>query len=489
MKFKHPGIPVNAGTSERIGNSMALQIYNTMSRSKEQFVPLKSGEVKMYVCGPTVYGYMHIGNARPVIVFDTVRNYLEAIGNEVRYITNFTDVDDKLIRKAEEMNTTVAEVAEIFIAAYGEDLAGLGVKPATMNPRVTQSMDLIIELIKELEAKGYAYENGGDVYYRTGKFADYGKLSRQNLGELQFGIRVEVDSRKEKPEDFVLWKAAKPGEIHWHSPWGNGRPGWHIECSAMVREYLGDTIDIHGGGQDLQFPHHECECAQTEVLTGKPLSNYWMHNGFLNIGDEKMSKSLGNGLLVKDIRQRFKAGTIRYFMLSTHYRNPLNFSEEALLSAEKSAERIALAESNVKHRLEIAPEWAVEAASAETVDRLANILETFHAKMQDDFNTPDAITAVFDWVSLANLTLANNEAKSADFAALLKAFSEMNAVLRLAPELEEEVASEDVERLIAERAEARKNKNWGRSDEIRDELNRLGILLEDTPQGMRWRRK
>jgi cysteinyl-tRNA synthetase len=489
MKFKHPGIPVNAGTSERIGNSMALQIYNTMSRSKEQFVPLKSGEVKMYVCGPTVYGYMHIGNARPVIVFDTVRNYLEAIGNEVQYITNFTDVDDKLIRKAEEMNTTVAEVAEIFIAAYGEDLAGLGVKPATMNPRVTQSMDLIIELIKELEDKGYAYENGGDVYYRTGKFADYGKLSRQNLEELQFGIRVEVDSRKEKPEDFVLWKAAKPGEIHWHSPWGNGRPGWHIECSAMVREYLGDTIDIHGGGQDLQFPHHECECAQTEVLTGKPLSNYWMHNGFLNIGDEKMSKSLGNGLLVKDIRQRFKAGTIRYFMLSTHYRNPLNFSEEALLSAEKSAERIALAESNVKHRLELAPEGAGEAASSETVARLANILETFHAKMQDDFNTPDAITAVFDWVSLANLTLANNEAKSADFAALLKAFAEMNAVLRLAPELEEEVASEDVERLIAERAEARKNKNWGRSDEIRDELNSLGILLEDTPQGMRWRRK
>lgn len=443
----------------------------------------------MYVCGPTVYGYMHIGNARPVIVFDTVRNYLEAIGNEVRYITNFTDVDDKLIRKAEEMNTTVAEVAEIFIAAYGEDLAGLGVKPATMNPRVTQSMDLIIELIKELEDKGYAYENGGDVYYRTGKFADYGKLSRQNLEELQFGIRVEVDSRKEKPEDFVLWKAAKPGEIHWHSPWGNGRPGWHIECSAMVREYLGDTIDIHGGGQDLQFPHHECECAQTEVLTGKPLSNYWMHNGFLNIGDEKMSKSLGNGLLVKDIRQRFKAGTIRYFMLSTHYRNPLNFSEEALLSAEKSAERIALAESNVKHRLELAPEGAGEAASGETVDRLANILETFHAKMQDDFNTPDAITAVFDWVSLANLTLANNEAKSADLAALLKAFAEMNDVLRLAPELEEEVASEDVERLIAERAEARKNKNWGRSDEIRDELNSLGILLEDTPQGMRWRRK
>ncbi|OKP96380.1 cysteine--tRNA ligase [Paenibacillus sp. P46E] len=468
---------------------MALQIYNTMTRSKEQFVPQESGRVKMYVCGPTVYGYMHIGNARPVIVFDTVRNYLEQIGYEVNYVTNFTDVDDKLIRKAEEMNTTVAEVAEIFINAYWEDLAGLSVKPATMNPRVTQSMELIIEFIKELEEKGYAYENGGDVYYRTAKFSNYGKLSRQNLEELHFGIRVEVDSRKEKPEDFVLWKAAKPGEIHWSSPWGDGRPGWHIECSAMAREFLGDTIDIHGGGQDLQFPHHECECAQTEALSGKPLSNYWMHNGFINIGDEKMSKSLGNGLLVKDIRQRFKAGTIRYFMLSTHYRNPLNFTEESMLSAEKSTERIALAESNVKHRLELDPEGAKGQASEQITERLTAIVGNFHAKMQDDFNTPDAITAMFDWVSLANNTLANSEALSVDFAALLQAFAEMNAVLRLTPEIEEEVAGEEVERLIAERAEARKNKNWGRSDEIRDELNAMGILLEDTPQGMRWRRK
>lgn len=319
---------------------MALHIYNTMTRTKEEFVPQEPDKVKMYVCGPTVYGYMHIGNARPVIVFDMVRNYLEALGNEVRYLTNFTDVDDKMIRKAEELNITVAEVAEMFIAAYQEDLAGLGVKPATMNPRVTESMDTIIEFIKELEDKGYAYENGGDVYYRTGKFANYGKLSRQNLEELRFGIRVEVDSRKENQEDFVLWKAAKPGEVHWSSPWGEGRPGWHIECSAMVREYLGTTIDIHGGGEDLKFPHHECECAQTEALTGQPLSNYWMHNAFLNIGDEKMSKSLGNGLLVKDIRARFKQGAIRYFMLSSHYRNPLNFTEEALLSAEKSVERI-----------------------------------------------------------------------------------------------------------------------------------------------------
>ncbi|AIQ55054.1 cysteine--tRNA ligase [Paenibacillus sp. FSL R7-0331] len=468
---------------------MALQIYNTMTRAKEVFVPQEPGKVKMYVCGPTVYGYMHIGNARPVIVFDMVRNYLEALGNEVRYLTNFTDVDDKMIRKAEEMNITVAEVADMFIAAYQEDLTGLGVKPATMNPRVTESMDKIIEFIKELEEKGYAYENGGDVYYRTGKFADYGKLSRQNLEELRFGIRVEVDPRKENQEDFVLWKAAKPGEVHWASPWGEGRPGWHIECSAMVREYLGKTIDIHGGGEDLKFPHHECECAQTEALTGEPLSNYWMHNAFLNIGDEKMSKSLGNGLLVKDIRARFKAGTIRYFMLSSHYRNQLNFTEEALLSAEKSVERITLAESNVKHRLELAPEGADGEVSAAVSERLAAVIGSYHARMQDDFNTPDAITAVFDWVSLANQTLAKEDAAPADFAALLKTFDEMNAVLGLTPEVEAEAATEEIERLIAERAEARKNKNWGRSDEIRDELNSLGILLEDTPQGMRWRRK
>ncbi|MFE4714452.1 cysteine--tRNA ligase [Paenibacillus sp. NPDC056722] len=468
---------------------MALQIYNTMTRSKEQFVPQEPGKVKMYVCGPTVYGYMHIGNARPVIVFDTVRNYLEQLGNEVRYVTNFTDVDDKMIRKAEEMNITVAEVAEMFIAAYYEDLKGLDVKPATLNPRVTDSMGIIIGFIKDLEDKGYAYESGGDVFYRTAKFKDYGKLSRQNLEELQFGIRVEVDVRKEKPEDFVLWKAAKPGEVYWESPWGAGRPGWHIECSAMAREFLGDTMDIHGGGQDLQFPHHECECAQTEALTDKPLSNYWMHNGFLNIGDEKMSKSLGNGLLVKDIRERFKAGAIRYFMLSTHYRNPLNFTTDALASAEKSVERISGAVSNVKHRLELAGTADGATANKEINDKIDSILAVFHAKMQDDFNTPDAITAVFDWVSLANLTLADNHAAAADLAALLKAFEEMNKVLILTSEAEEEVAGEEVERLIAERAEARTNKNWARSDEIRDELSAMGILLEDTPQGMRWRRK
>ncbi|WP_025691679.1 cysteine--tRNA ligase [Paenibacillus zanthoxyli] len=468
---------------------MALTIYNTLSRSKEEFIPLVPGKVKMYVCGPTVYGYIHIGNARPVIVFDMVRSYLEQLGNEVDYVVNFTDVDDKLIRKAEEMNMTVPEVAEMFIEAFLEDNEGLGVRRATRNPRVTQSMDLIIEFIKELVDKGYAYESGGDVFYRTAKFESYGKLSRQNLEELQFGIRVEVDSRKENPEDFVLWKAAKPGEIFWHSPWGNGRPGWHIECSAMAREFLGDTIDIHGGGQDLTFPHHECECAQSEALTGKPLANYWMHNGFLNIGDEKMSKSLGNGLLVKDFLSRYKAGAIRYFMLSTHYRNPLNFGEESLQSAEKSVERIASAAGNVKYRLNLAEGDTAGEPSAELAAKLEAILKQYHEKMQDDFNTPDAITAVFEWVNAANVAMADNNLPAADLAALLKAFEEMNAVLRLVPETEEEGTDDEIERLIEERVEARKAKNWSRADEIRDILNGMGIVLEDTPQGMRWKRK
>ncbi|AIQ65750.1 Cysteine--tRNA ligase [compost metagenome] len=468
---------------------MALYIYNTMSRSKEEFVPLEPGKVKMYVCGPTVYGYIHIGNARPVIVFDIVQGYLEQLGYDVEYVVNFTDVDDKLIRKADEMGLTVPEVAETFINAFLEDTKGLNVRPASRHPRVTQSMDLIISFIKELVDKDYAYESGGDVFYRTAKFAEYGKLSRQNLDELQFGIRIEVDSRKENPEDFVLWKAAKPGEISWHSPWGDGRPGWHIECSAMAREFLGDTIDIHGGGQDLTFPHHECECAQSEALTGKPLSNYWMHNGFLNIGDEKMSKSLGNGLLVRDFLSRFKGGAIRYFMLSTHYRNPLNFGEEALISAEKSVDRIASAAGNVKHRLSLAPDTAGGQVSPELAAKLDAIVKQYHEKMQDDFNTPDAITAVFEWVNAANLALSDNSLSHADLAALQSAFEELNSVLRLVPEAQEEDADDEVERLIEERTEARKAKNWSRSDEIRDILSAMGIILEDTPQGIRWRRK
>lgn len=465
-----------------------LQIYNTMSRQKETFVPLEEGKVKMYVCGPTVYGYIHIGNARPVIVFDMVRGYLEQIGYEVNYVSNFTDVDDKLIRKAEEMNLGVPEVAQKFIDAFYEDTAALGVRPASLHPRVTESMDLIIGFIKELVDKGFAYENGGDVFYRTSKYPQYGRLSGQNLEALQFGIRIEVDPRKESPEDFVLWKAAKPGEIHWSSPWGDGRPGWHIECSAMARSLLGDTIDIHGGGEDLKFPHHECECAQSEALTGKPLSRYWMHNAFLNIGDEKMSKSLGNGLLMKDIRQRVKTGVFRYFMLSAHYRNQLSFTEESLQSAEKSVERIAAAVANVKHRLGLAKDTSPEADGV-IADRLDAIVAQYHAKMRDDFNTPDAITAVFEWVNLANQLLAGEEASAADWRRVLAAFDELNAVLRLVADEEEADLDAEVERLIVERAEARATKNWSRSDEIRDQLSAMGIVLEDTPQGVRWRRK
>ncbi|MGG4551665.1 cysteine--tRNA ligase [Paenibacillus woosongensis] len=467
---------------------MALQIYNTLTRTKETFVSREPGKANIYVCGPTVYGYIHIGNARPMIFFDVVRSYLENQKYEVNYVVNFTDVDDKLIRKAEEMNTTVPEVAEMFIKAYYEDLDGLNIPRATANPRVTDSMETIIDFIKDLESKGYAYASGGDVFFRTKKFPDYGKLSGQNLSELQFGIRIDVDERKENPEDFVLWKAAKPGEIHWPSPWGEGRPGWHIECSAMSRKLLGDTLDIHGGGQDLQFPHHECEIAQSEAATGKPLANYWMHNGYINIDGEKMSKSLGNGVLVKDLRAEYKCEAIRYFMLSTHYRNPLNFSEKIMEQAERSVERIANTVSNLRHRLqtaaagtdEVTPDWEA---------KLRQIGTLFHTKMQDDFNTPDAITAVFEWVNEVNSLLQRPIVSRADLEAAQKLFAEMNGVLRIAKEEAAELLDGDVEALIAERAEARKAKNWARADEIRDLLDDKGIVLEDTPQGMRWRRK
>lgn len=465
---------------------MTLQIYNTLTRHKDTFVPQEPGKVKMYVCGPTVYDYIHIGNARPMIFFDVVRSYLEVIGNDVNYVVNFTDVDDKLIKKADQLGTTVPEVADRFIQAYYEDLDGLGIPRATHNPRVTENMNLIIDFIKQLEDEGVAYEKGGDVYYRTHKFPDYGKLSKQNLDELQFGIRIGVDERKEHPQDFVLWKAAKPGEIFWDSPWGKGRPGWHIECSAMARNILGDTLDIHGGGQDLQFPHHECEVAQSEVLTGKPLANYWMHNGFIRIDNEKMSKSLGNGILVKDLREQYKREAIRYFMLSTHYRNPLNFSEDIMEQAENSVDRIANAVNNMKHRLNTVT--INEAIPQDREAKIAEIRDQFHEKMQDDFNTPDAITAVFEWVNEANMLLQAEVVNRAELEAMLMLFDEMNAVLRVYTEAQDELHA-DVEKLIQERAEARKAKDWARSDEIRDELADMGIVIEDTPQGVRWRRK
>lgn len=465
---------------------MSLKVYNTMTRTKETFVPLTPGKVSMYVCGPTVYDYIHIGNARPAIFFDVVRRYLEMSGYEVNYVVNFTDVDDKLIRKSEQTGETVPQIAEKFIAAYYEDIEALGIHKADANPRVTENIAEIVALIQDLVEKGFAYESSGDVYFRTEKFAEYGKLSHQNLHELQFGIRVEVGERKENPQDFVLWKGTKPGEIFWPSPWGDGRPGWHIECSAMARKYLGDTVDIHGGGHDLQFPHHECEIAQSECSSGKPLANYWMHNGYIHINNEKMSKSLGNGINVKELVKRVKPQALRFLFLSTHYRNPLNFSEEGLEQAGNGLERIQNGIANIRHRLKSASEGPLDEKVAGSVER---IKAQFREKMDDDFNTADALTAVFDLIAESNAYMAQDVVTVPTLTLLLSALQEWNAVLGILAEEREELLDAEVERLIVERGEARKAKNWARADEIRDLLTEKGIHLEDTPQGLRWRRK
>ncbi|MEW9702662.1 cysteine--tRNA ligase [Paenibacillus sp. SI8] len=468
---------------------MTLRVYNTLTRKKEEFIPIEPNKVKMYVCGPTVYNYIHIGNGRPVIFFDVVRRYLESQKYEVSYITNFTDVDDKMIRKAEEMEVTVPQLAETFIQAFLEDIRALGVHEATLNPRVTENIQEIIDFIAALVDTDYAYESRGDVYYRTSKFAEYGKLSHQNLEELQYGIRIEVGDRKENPQDFVLWKSAKPGEIYWDSPWGQGRPGWHIECSAMVRKYLGETIDIHGGGQDLTFPHHECEIAQTEAVTGHPMANYWLHNAFLNIDNEKMSKSLGNGILIRDLIKQIKPQVFRFFMLSAHYRNPLNFSDESLKQAANGLERIQNAYDNLKHRLATASASQEGEIEVKLTERVAAIARQFDDKMDDDFNTPDAITAVFDLVAEANLYLQQERVSAVALQHFLNQLQAFDQVLGLLSQVAEELLDEEVEQLIVDRTEARKSKNWARADEIRDLLTEKGIFLEDTPQGIRWRRK
>jgi len=468
-----------------------LKIYDSMTRDLQPFVPREPGKVNMYVCGPTVYDYIHIGNARPVIFFDVVRRYLEAIGFQVNYIVNYTDVDDKMIRKAAEMNITVPELAEKFIAAFKEDREALGAHSPSVSPRVTETIDEIVDFIRELVEQGKAYESAGDVYFRTSTFPEYGKLSHKNLDELQYGIRIDVDERKENPQDFVLWKAAKPGEIHWPSPWGDGRPGWHIECSAMVRKFAGDTLDIHGGGHDLQFPHHECEIAQSESLTGKPLSRYWMHNGFVNINNEKMSKSLGNGVNVRQLLKGASRYVIRYLMLATHYRSPLNFSDETIRQATGSVERLANCRDNVKHRLSTVAKGSLSLASdGELRARLEKLRDEFHARMQDDFSTPDAITAWFGIVSEANAYMQREIVSETDLLFIRDLIAEMNGILGLLPEeAEAELLDDEIDALIAERIAARANRNFARADEIRDLLAERGILLEDTPQGIRWRRK
>jgi cysteinyl-tRNA synthetase len=464
---------------------MAIQIYNTLSRKKETFVPLEEGKVKMYVCGPTVYNYIHIGNARPAIVFDTVRRYLEYRSYDVQYVSNFTDVDDKLIRAANQLGEDVPTIADRFINAYFEDVTALGCHKADVHPRVMENMDIIIEFIDQLIEKGYAYESEGDVYFRTRHFDDYGKLSHQSIDELRVGARIEVGDKKQDDLDFALWKAAKEGEIFWESPWGLGRPGWHIECSAMAKKYLGETIDIHAGGQDLTFPHHENEIAQSEALSGKLFSRYWMHNGYINIDNEKMSKSLGNFVLVHDIIKRHNPQVLRFFMLSVHYRNPINYSEELLESTKAAFERLTTSYQNLQHRKEASTDLTDN--NQEWLDKIASAKEQFIEAMDDDFNTAKAISVLFDLSKLANYYLLEKNTSVAVINAFTAQFQELFQVLGLTLE-SEELLDEEIDALIEKRNQARKDRNFQLSDQIRDQLKEMNIILEDTPQGTRWKR-
>ncbi|XKE94858.1 cysteine--tRNA ligase [Metaplanococcus flavidus] len=465
---------------------MTIQIFNSLSRTKEPFVPLEEGKVKMYVCGPTVYNYIHIGNARPVIVYDTVRRYLEYRGYDVHYISNFTDVDDKLIKAANELGESVPEIAERFIKAYFDNTEALGCAKADAHPRVTEHMEQIIEFIEALIEKGFAYESQGDVYYRTRKFEGYGKLSHQSVDELKVGARIETGDKKEDELDFVLWKAAKPNEISWDSPWGEGRPGWHIECSVMAREHLGDTIDIHAGGQDLTFPHHENEIAQSEAYTGKPFARYWMHNGYINIDNEKMSKSLNNFVLVNDILKEMDPQVLRFFMLSVHYRHPINYSQQLVEDAVAGLERLRTSYSNLKHRLSVSAELGDH--SDIWLAKIEEIKKEFIETMDDDFNTAHGISKLFDLSRLANTYLLEKQTSSEVMETFLSVFDELAGVLGLPFKQEEELLDAEVEALMAERIEARKNRDFARADEIRDLFKEKNIILEDTAQGTRWKR-
>ncbi|WP_033827307.1 cysteine--tRNA ligase [Bacillus andreraoultii] len=464
---------------------MSIQIYNTLTQRKEVFKPIEDGKVKMYVCGPTVYNYIHIGNARPAIVFDTVRRYLEFRGYEVNYVSNFTDVDDKIIKTANENGEDVFSLANRFIDAYFEDVSALGCMDATHHPRVTENMQTIIDFINELVKKDYAYESDGDVYFRTKKFKEYGKLSHQSIDDLRLGTRIEVGEKKHDPLDFALWKAAKPGEVSWESPWGNGRPGWHIECSAMAREYLGDTIDIHAGGQDLSFPHHENEIAQSESLTGKPFANYWMHNGYINIDNEKMSKSLGNFVLVHEIIKKHDPNVLRYFMLSVHYRHPINFSEELMNNAKAGLERLQTSYKNLKHRLDVSANLADH--DQKWLDEISKYNEQFVTEMDDDFNTANAISILFELSKSANYYLMEQNTSTKVIEAYIQSFEQFFNVLGLSLE-KDELLDEEIEQLITKRNKARENRDFQTSDEIRDQLKAMNIILEDTPHGTRWKR-
>lgn len=461
-----------------------MKIYNTMTRKKEEFVPIDENEIKMYVCGPTVYNYIHIGNARPAVVFDTMRRYMEYKGKDVKFVQNFTDVDDKIINKSLEEGVSAREISEKYIGEYFRDAEALNLKKATVHPKVTENMDEIIAFVKALVEKGYAYEADGDVYYRTRRFGGYGRLSGQNIEDLEAGARISVGEKKEDPLDFALWKARKiDREPAWESPWGFGRPGWHIECSAMSNKYLGETIDIHGGGQDLAFPHHENEIAQTEAYTGKKFSNYWMHNAYITIDNEKMSKSKGNFFTVRDILKRYTGEEIRYFLLSGHYRSPINFSEELMTQSRNALGRMHNAKQNLEHLIRNGSDLMTEAESAE-LEKLGKYRDKFESAMEDDLNTADAISAVFELIRDINTAVKDGASK--EFAGgCMELLRELTGVLGILQDEEEDGISDEILALVEERQEARKTKNFARADEIRDILKSKGLAVEDTPQGPR----
>lgn len=461
-----------------------MKIYNTLTRKKEEFVPIDKDEVKIYVCGPTVYNYFHIGNARPFVVFDTLRKYLEYHGYNVKFVQNFTDVDDKIINKAREEGVPAGEVSEKYIEEYYKDAASLNVKKATVHPKVTENMDQIIAFVKDLIDLGYAYEVDGDVYYSTRAFKEYGKLSGQNIEDLEAGARIEVGEKKKDPLDFALWKARKTeDEIAWESPWGMGRPGWHIECSTMSKRYLGDTIDIHAGGQDLAFPHHENEIAQSEAHSGKKFANYWMHNGYITIDNEKMSKSKGNFFTVRDILKSYDGEVIRFFLLSGHYRNPINFSDSLMEQAQNALSRMRNAKSNLNHLIHTCQGKMTEKERT-ALEGFDKYRQEFIRAMDDDLNTADAISAIFELITAINTAVKDGSSK--EFAEKsMEILMELADVLGLLQQDKEEAPIDDeIKALVEERQEARKNKNFARADEIRDLLKERGITLKDTPQGV-----
>ncbi len=464
-----------------------MRVYNTLTRQKEDLIPLEEGKIRLYACGPTVYNYIHIGNARPLCVFDTLRRYLEWRGYEVNFVQNFTDIDDKIIRKANEEGVTYQDIAEKYIREFWTDAKGLGVREATTHPKATENMDMIIEIIRTLEEKGYAYAaDNGDVYFRTRRFDEYGKLSHQPLDDLESGARIAIGEGKEDPLDFALWKAAKPGEPSWPSPWSDGRPGWHIECSAMARRFLGESIDIHGGGQDLVFPHHENEIAQSECCNGVPFARYWMHNGYINVDNKKMSKSLNNFFTVRDVAKEYGYEAIRFFLISSSYRSPINYNTEIIQAGINALDRLY----NCKNAMDFALQSAIEGeADVSFVAKVDARRQQFIDAMDDDLNTADGIAALFELVKDINLMLADGTANKDTILAGKALFDELTDVLGFCYERVQGGDDDaEIEQLIADRATARKEKNWAEADRIRDELNARGIVLEDTPHGVKWHR-